>query len=217
LWREQGVMLGLVLLLILIYLAQAIGGRGWYDVWMCTPAAVTDTWSALRGQGADAIDWQALSTLLTCAFLHGSAEHLASNLLFLWIFGALLNELLGWRWLLGLFVITAIGASSVHVALDPRDWTPMLGASGALMGFEGTYLALATRFHLPDPHIWPIARPVSPARLAALAVIGVGFDYYAIFGGSAEMIAFGAHVGGFTTGLLVGGTLIPCPAAGRRR
>lgn len=216
-WREQGVMLGLVGLLILIFLAQVIAGPAWYRPWMCTPAEVTEAWSALRGGSSGAVDWRTFGTLLSCAFLHGGPEHLANNLLFLWIFGALLNELVGWRWLLGVFAITAVGASVVHVALDPHDWIPMLGASGALMGFEGAYLGLASRFRLPDPHVWPIARPVSPGHLALLAVIGVSIDYFAIFGGSAEMTAFGAHVGGFTTGLLLGGTLIPRPAAARSR
>jgi membrane associated rhomboid family serine protease len=210
-------MLGLVTLLILIGLAQAARGPDWYGPWMCTPAAITGAWSTLLEIGPAQVDWQPVATLLTCAFLHGSPEHLGSNLIFLWMFGALLNALLGWRWLLGLFGLTAIGASLVQTALEPSSPVPMLGASGAVMGLEGAYFALATRFVLPDPQVWPLARPVTPSRLAAFAVLGVAFDYVAIFGGSTAWIAFGAHVGGFTTGLLIGGLLIPRPAAARHR
>lgn len=216
-WHEQGVLLGLIAVQTLIYLAQAIGGPFWYEPWMCTPLEITLAWNDLREGALSGSALQDFSTLLSCGFLHGSPEHLINNMIFLWIFGALLNELLGWRWLLGLFVLTAIGASIVHTALEPMSPIPMLGASGAVMGFEGAYLGLATRFHLPDPHVWPIARPIPPANLALLAVLGVSFDYFAIFGGSAEFIAFGAHVGGFTTGLLITGMLVPCPAAARRR
>jgi membrane associated rhomboid family serine protease len=88
---------------------------------------------------------------------------------------------------------------------------PMLGASGALMGFQGAYLGLATRWTLPDPHVWPIARPIPPSRLALLAVIGVGFDYFAIMNQQDTGIAYGAHVGGFTTGLLLAALAAPRP------
>jgi membrane associated rhomboid family serine protease len=79
----------------------------------------------------------------------------------------------------------------------------------------GAYLGLATRFRLPDPHVWPLARPIPPSHLAFFGGIYIAMDYFAIFGGSTELIAFGAHVGGFTTGLLIAGLLVPRPASAR--
>lgn len=209
--REQGVLLGLIILLMLIFLTQCIVGPYGYGPFMCVPEDVTTAWQNLRAGEAASPDWRAFSTLLSCAFLHGGPDHIASNLLFLWIFAALISELLGWRWMLTFFVFASIGASITHVLLQPNDPVPMLGASGAVMGFEGAYLGLATRFSLPQPHVWPMARPIPPANLALLAVLGVAIDYFAIFGGSSELIAFGAHVGGFTTGLLIAGLVAPRP------
>lgn len=207
--------IGLVGLLIAVGLGQVFGGPDWYRPWMCTPGEVTASFSRLGAEGGSGFDWQVFASLLTCALLHGSAEHLLGNLLFLWLFGALLNQLLGSVWVVTLFGLTALGASLVHTALDPESMVPMLGASGAVMGFEGVYLALATRFSLPDPQVWPLARPIAPSRLALFAVLGVTFDYFAIFGGSTAWIAFGAHVGGFTTGLVLGGLLHPGGTMGR--
>ena len=71
---------------------------------------------------------------------------------------------------------------------------------------------MAVRWQLPDPHIWPIARPVPPANLGLLAIAFVAIDYVAIFGGEASMTAFGAHVGGFTAGLFMTCFITPRPA-----
>jgi len=217
LMRAQGVLIGLIVLLVALFLAQSLGPAGWERPFMATPAAVIESWHRLADGAAGAGDWRQFSTLLSCAFLHGDVFHLAGNILYLWGFGALVSELLGWRWMLGVFLLTALGASVTHVAMHPADWTPMLGASGAVMGFMGAYLGLAVRWELPDPHVWPMARPVPPSHLAILAVVFVALDYQAIFGGSLEMIAFGAHAGGFTTGLLLTAVVTPMPRSARPR
>ena len=197
--------------MFLIYFAQALFGREWYVDLMAVPGEVVAGWNRMKGGEATAADWREFGTLLSCAFLHGSIEHVFNNMLFFWIFGALLVELLGWRWMLMIFAVTAVGASVSHIIMNREDMIPMLGASGAVMGFEGAYLALAMRWTLPDPHVWPIARPVPPGNLALLAVVGVGIDYFWIMQGADTGIAYGAHVGGFTAGLLFAGIAAPRP------
>lgn len=218
LFRMQGPLLGLIGLMFVIYFGQAIFGPGWYQNLMAVPGEVVASWDALRTGSFSPVIWQEFGTLLSCAFLHGSIEHVTFNMLYFWIFGALLVELLGWRWMLVIFFVTAIGASATHVVLNREEFIPMLGASGALMGFEGAYLGLAVRWSLPDPHVWPMSRSIPPGQLALLAVIGVIFDYTAILGGVDAGIAYGAHVGGFTTGLLMAALVVPKPRmAGLRR
>ena len=209
LFRMQGPLLGLIGLMFVIYFGQAIFGPGWYQNLMAVPGEVVASWDALRTGSFSPVIWQEFGTLLSCAFLHGSIEHVTFNMLYFWIFGALLAELLGWRWMLVIFFVTAIGASATHVVLNREEFIPMLGASGALMGFEGAYLGLAVRWSLPDPHVWPMSRSIPPGQLALLAVIGVIFDYTAILGGVDAGIAYGAHVGGFTTGLLMAALVVP--------
>lgn len=213
--HEQGVLLGLIALQTLIFLAQLALGRSGYAPFMCVPEEVTAGWFNLLSGDAAAADWRSFSTLLSCAFLHANIGHLAGNILFMWGFAALVSELLGWRWMLAFFALAAIGGSITHVLLQPASPIPMLGASGAVSGFMGAYLGLATRFRLPDPHVWPLARPIPPSHLAIFGGAFVVLDYVAIFGGSTELKAFGAHVGGFTAGLLIAGLLAPRPASAR--
>ncbi len=209
--RLQGPLLGLIGLMFLIFFAQAAFGPAWYQGLMAVPVKVIESWDHLQGGQFSAVDWRAFGTLLSCAFLHGDLGHVAFNMLYFWVFGALLVELLGWRWMLLIFFVTAFGASVTYVIMNREDMIPMLGASGALMGFEGAYLGLAMRWTLPDPHVWPLAQPIPPAHLALVAVVGVGFDYFAIMQGHDSGIAYGAHVGGFTTGLLLAAIAAPRP------
>ncbi|MCP5534566.1 MAG: rhomboid family intramembrane serine protease [Akkermansiaceae bacterium] len=214
--RAQGVLLGLIVVMIGMFLAQVLGPEGWDITLMTIPAAVIESWHHLRGGTADGVDGWILGTLLSAAFLHGDVFHLTGNLLYLWLFGALVSELLGWRWMLGIFFLSALGASASHVIIE-RDWIPMLGASGAISGFMGAYLGMAMRWDLPDPHIWPMAAPVEPWKLGALAAVFVAMDYHSLFTGTAGNIAVGAHVGGFTTGLLLTSLVAPMPRVARRR
>ena len=114
-------------------------------------------------------------------------------------------------------LLTAIGGGITHTAMNPEVAGPMVGASGVVSGFMGAYLGLSVRWHLPDPHIWPIARPVPPTNLAILAVIFVAIDYRAIFAQTASMTAYGAHVGGFTMGLFLASFITPRPAQAEGR
>lgn len=209
--RAQGPLLGLIAAMFVIFLLQALLSAGWYFDLMLVPGELVGSWNSLRGGSVTAADWREFGTLLSYAFLHGNVEHVVYNMLFLWVFAALAAELLGHRWMIAIFVFTAVTGGICHAALNAGDFIPMLGASGAVMGFEGAYLGMAVRWRLPDPHVWPIARPVAPARLAILAVIGVGFDYAALLGPAAGGVAYGAHVGGFIGGLFLASFVVPKP------
>ncbi|MBB5351592.1 membrane associated rhomboid family serine protease [Haloferula luteola] len=217
LMREQGVLVGLMALMVGSFLVQIFGPARYEMAGVLVPAKVIDSFHHVRaGQGDVADAWQ-FFTLLSYAFLHGDGFHLTGNLLYFWGFGALVSELLGWRWMLGIFFMTAVAAGLVHLGLNRSDLIPTLGASGAVSGFMGAYLGMALRWHLPNPHIWPMAEPVPPHYLALLAGGFVVMDYYSQFSGSEEGIAFGAHIGGFTMGLVLTALVVPKPAlAGKR-
>ena len=84
---------------------------------------------------------------VTYAFLHQGGLgfglfHLATNMLFFWIFGSGLESRIGPARLLGLYGITAVaGAGAFHV-FQALPGQALLGASGAVYGTIGAFLIL---------------------------------------------------------------------------
>jgi len=220
---KQGPLLGLIGLMVVVYLLQEFcGGPGglwprWYEPLMAVPAEGLAACRALREGTFGWADAGELGTWFTCALLHADISHLLYNMLALWIFAALAADLLGQRWMLALFVTTAVAGSVVHALLNAGSEIPCLGASGAVMGFEGAYLGLAVRFSLPEPQVWPMTRSMPAANLAGLALFGITLDYLGLMGGQGARIAYGAHLGGFTSGLFPTALLAPIPKAPKRR
>lgn len=210
LFKIQGTLLLLIIAIGFIFLLQALLGEGFYGKYMTVPAEVLAEWQNLREGNFQGVAWIEIFTLFSAALLHGSPEHLIGNMIFLWIFAALAVELLGSRVMLFTFLFTAITGNMVHIALNPDSFIPCLGASGAVMGFEGLYLAIAVRWHLPDPHIWPMARPIEPSRLAMVGIVGLIFDFLGYTSGGTG-VAYGAHLGGFIGGLLIGSFFVKMP------
>jgi membrane associated rhomboid family serine protease len=204
--HAQGPLLGLIVVIFGIFVFQEIRGIEWYVPFMAVPGQVVESWNHKR-----------FGTLLSCAFLHASPEHVVNNMLFLWIFAALAAELLGHRWMFGIFIFTAITGSLFHTMLNSGSFTPMLGASGAVMGFEGAYLGMSVRWHLPEPHIWPMSRPVPAGQLALVGVAGVVIDYTSLMSHAPGNIAYGAHLGGFVGGLLLTALFAPKPRGAKIR
>ncbi len=146
-------------------------------------------------------------TLLTSIFMHGGIMHLAGNMLFLWIFGDNIEDVLGHGRYLAYYLVCGLLASLAHVAatyaFHPDDaLTPSLGASGAISGVLGGYLllfpqrrvtVLLFRFFTQVPAWVAIGMWFGLQIISALGVLGEG----AQVGG----VAYGAHIGGFVAGL----------------
>jgi membrane associated rhomboid family serine protease len=207
-FRQQWPLFALITFIAAIYVMQVLLGEGFMDRFMAVPADVLEAFRSLRS--GDFSGAGSLFPLFTASLLHGDVGHLLGNMLYLWIFAAVAAELLGHRWVMLVFIFTAICGSACHVALNPEETIPMLGASGAVMGFEGLYLGMVVRWHLPNPHVWPIARPIPPAHLAAVGVIGLLFDFSGYLGGNMG-VAYGAHLGGFIGGIVLGAAVVPMP------
>ena len=215
--HAQGPLLGLIAVMFGIYALQEIRGLEWYVKYMAVPGQITESWEQLKAGDFSFENLKRFGTLTSCEFLHASPEHIVYNMLFLWIFAALATELLGHRWMFVIFLFTGFTGSIFHTMLNPGDFTPMLGASGGVMGFEGAYLGLAMRWHLPDPHIWPMSRPVPPGQLALVGVAGVVIDYTSLMSHAPGNIAYGAHLGGFVGGLVLTSLFAPMPRVAKIR
>jgi rhomboid protease GluP len=133
--------------------------------------------------------------LLTSCFVHIGILHLLLNMYALVMIGVHLEPLLGrWR-VLALYALTGIGASMT--SLWWHDSTVSAGASGAIFGLYGVFLALLTT-NL-------IHKDVHQQLLSSIGIFVVYNLVYGMKGG----IDNAAHIGGLVSGLLFGFALYP--------
>ena len=144
-------------------------------------------------------------SVLTAMFVHAGWLHLLGNMLFLAVFGNNIEDRFGRiRYLffyLACGFIAAYGFAFVH----PSSTVPLIGASGAIAGVLGAYLAL-----YPRARVWSLVPFLFfiPLRIPAWIVLGLWFVLqwaYAVGGiAGGGAVAYVAHVFGFLAGLLVG-------------
>jgi len=157
-----------------------------------------------------------LYTLITHMWIHASIEHIAGNMLFLYIFGDNVEAVLGRKRFFLLYLLSGLGAVVFHLTsiiiapsytlnpyLTQNPWmTPAVGASGAISGVLAAYMLffphaeVMTLLFVPYPILMPIP---------AVAFIGFWFLYQLLMGtwslsGVPTGVAWWAHVGGFLTG-----------------
>ena len=149
--------------------------------------------------------WRIFSYVL----LHGSWWHLGFNLLGLWITGITLERLLGWRKMTLLLLCGAAAGALGFLAsllLDPR-LSPQLtciGASALLTTCLGVATTLAPKETLT---LWLI---VFPLRIKALYLAPLLFLIFCAEASFPNLgTAYGAHLGGWLIGMLIGFFLHP--------
>lgn len=124
--------------------------------------------------------------LVTALFVHsqGSLLHILFNMFSLFIFGPLLEEMVGRVRLLALYLISGIGGSVAVLLLAP--FTAVVGASGAIFGLLGAYFV--------------IQRKLGGNNVQLLVVIGLNLLIGFLPGTN---IAWQAHLGGLVVGSAV--------------
>ncbi|MAX17268.1 MAG: rhomboid family intramembrane serine protease [Nitrospina sp.] len=142
-------------------------------------------------------------TLYTSMFLHAGIGHLGGNMLYLWIFGNNIEDVLGkFRFILFYFICGTIAALG-HIATDMDSQIPMIGASGAISGILGAYLMLFPFARIKTfiflGIFWTIARIPSIVLLIIWIVLQILNSLATDSGGTAWF----AHIGGFISGVLL--------------
>lgn len=155
--------------------------------------------------------------LITHAFLHGGLMHLAGNMLFLIVLGSRVNSAIGNIWMVVLYPILAVVAAVSHMlSMGLQPPTPMLGASGAVMGLAGAYLMLFP-VHKIYMVIWMRWGPLAGFHFSfkCFAVRGfwvvlfyIMFDFLAVGLMLDDGTAHWAHIGGLMWGLLLAFVLL---------
>lgn len=138
---------------------------------------------------------------LSSMFMHGGFAHIFGNMLFLWIFGDNLENLLGHIRYLFFYLLCGFGAALAQVIMDPDSVIPMLGASGAISGVLAGYVLL-----FPTRQVRAIIFNFL-TTVPAYVAIGIWIAYQLIVGFMTDPgtggVAYMAHIGGFITGLVL--------------
>jgi membrane associated rhomboid family serine protease len=135
---------------------------------------------AYRPSATTIAPWQ----MLTAAFLHGDWLHLLFNMFMLYIFGQVLEPMLGRARFLALYFVAAFGGS-VAVLLFGDPFTPVVGASGAIYGLMGAYFVLL--------------RSVGERAGQLTGLIAINLIFSFLIPG----ISWQAHIGGLAIGAAV--------------
>jgi membrane associated rhomboid family serine protease len=146
--------------------------------------------------------------IFTSMFMHGGWMHLISNMLFLWVFGDNVEDVLGHGKFLLLYLASGVAAALAQGAMDWGSRLPMVGASGAIAGVMGAYM-----LKFPHSNIlvggWFIIIYTFEVPAWLMLLYWFGLQFLNGVGSIAQSqlsrggTAFFAHIGGFIAGMLM--------------
>lgn len=168
--------------------------------WGAVPRDITSGFELLPAVPA------AWVTLLTSMFMHGGLMHLGGNMLYLWIFGNNIEDILGHARFLLFYLVGGLVAALSHVVFEPHSTIPMVGASGAISAVLGAYLLAFPRANVVV--FLFIVFIIRFIRVPALLMLGFWF-FMQLTGFAGDMgrqgggVAWLAHIGGFVAGVVM--------------
>lgn len=136
-------------------------------------------------------------TIVTYMFVHLSFDHLFWNMLFLFFFGPALEDRIGEKMFVGIYLLSGVVAALGQILLlsGMDSFIPMVGASGALYGVLGCLAIIA-------PEIRVLLFFVIPLSIRWAVVLFAAVDFLSL--GSMDNVAHMAHIAGLFVGLAFG-------------
>lgn len=138
---------------------------------------------------------------LSSMFMHGDIMHIGGNMLFLWIFGDNIENLIGHVRYLAFYLICGFAAAAGQIIMGPDSIIPMIGASGAISGVLGGYLLM-----FPNKPVRAVLFNML-TTVPAFVAIGIWIVYQVVLGflspSGGGGVAYAAHIGGFLAGLVL--------------
>lgn len=152
-------------------------------------------------------------TFITSVFVHGGILHLVGNMLFLFLFGCCVEDMVGRARFTIMYLLGGLFAALAYIGFSPEHFAsdiPMGGASGAISACMGMYLLLRADAEIEFKYFFWFFVFVRAGGFELPAWITIGFwflkDLVSMLidisshhhGGG---VAFGAHVGGLLAGV----------------
>jgi membrane associated rhomboid family serine protease len=177
------------------FILELVGGDPFINRWSLVPANIT------AGQ-----DW---ITILSSMFMHAGWEHILGNMLFFWVFGPEIEDVMGPLPFLVFYLLGGLAATAAQVLIDPTSTVPNLGASGAIAAVMGAFLITYPRDRIRTAVFLGWFARIT--FLPAILMVGLWFltQLFSEVGALAQVdtgggVAYMAHVGGFAFGMLLG-------------
>ncbi|MDX6452469.1 MAG: hypothetical protein QOH16_2518 [Gaiellaceae bacterium] len=196
---------GLIAANFAVWLWELGARAGRIDHYAFYPCAVS---GPCLGPARDHLPW--VEGTLTSMFMHASWLHILGNMLFLFIFGNNVEDVMG-RIRFVVFYLAGGFAAALAQTFVTLKWSgavaasiPTVGASGAIAAVLGAYLLL-----LPHARVFALLFGFLPWRFSAGFFLIVWFlfqlwqsNFSITHPDQGGGVAFAAHVGGFAFGFL---------------
>jgi len=153
-------------------------------------------------------------TYLTSMFVHADILHLLGNMIFLFLFGCCVEDMIGRGRFLAYYLVGGLVAELAYIAMSPAHFTsiiPMGGASGAISACIGMYLLLRAHTRIEFKYFyWLFFVAIGSGGFELPAWVAITFWFlndlfWMVIGFFSDQqgggVAFGAHVGGLLMGL----------------
>lgn len=192
-WKEKIVTIGFVAINIFLFIASVFSGDLLYN------EGAFSLWHLLQ----DGQWWR----FITSMFLHADADHLAGNMLMLYMAGELVEKYIGNRRFAALYFFSGISGSLLYAAYEfsTGRYANSIGASGAVFGVIGALLVIVI---------------YNRERYADITLGRMGFMivYMIYMGLRTSNVNNAAHIGGLLGGIILTGfyVLIGNRKGGRR-
>jgi len=177
----------------LVFLLELLLGDAFILRWSLVPAAI------VAGR-----DWP---NILTSMFLHEGWMHILGNMLFLWVFGPEIEDVMGAGRYLVFYLLGGLAATVAQIAIEPSSTVPNLGASGAIAAVMGAFLITYPRDQIRT--VLLIGWFVRVTFVPAVLLVGIWFltqvfsEVGSVVDTQADGVAYMAHIGGFLFGLVL--------------
>ena len=162
-----------------------------------------------------------LLTPVFAMFLHGGWLHILGNMLYLYIFGDNVEDMLGRGKFLFFYIACGVLSFAAQILFQTHSMVPNVGASGAIAGILGAYFILFPRARVLT--LIPLFLFFPLVEIPAFVFLGIWFliqflSGAASLGRSSALsggVAWWAHIGGFVAGVVLLKILLPADAARR--
>jgi membrane associated rhomboid family serine protease len=134
---------------------------------------------------------------ITYMFMHADLSHIFLNMLAVYMFGSILENLWGPKRFLNFYILCGLGAAALQLGISAfnNEYTILLGASGAVFGL---LVAFAMMFPNTELQLYFVIPVKAKYLVTAYAVFELYNGFFAH-----DNVAHFAHLGGLIVGVII--------------